>query len=62
VTAATIKERAKVFWRCTCSHPAYEHGRRSVPNAGIKEYTGCRVADCPCGKYVAEDGSGWPPG
>jgi hypothetical protein len=33
-----------------------------VPNAGIKEYTGCRVADCPCGKYVAEDGSGWPPG
>lgn len=51
-----------VFWRCTCGHPLYEHGRRTVPNAGIQEYHACGHERCLCGSYRAADGSAWPGG
>lgn len=57
-------QRRSGWGTCTCGHPIYDHGRRAVPNAGIKEYTGCRGdgGNCACRLYRASDGSDWPMG
>ena len=61
MSAAATKKRAKVFWRCACGHPIYDHGRIRPSGVPHYVYMACREHDCLCSQYRAEDGSGWPP-
>jgi hypothetical protein len=46
---------------CKCGHRIYTHGRWREPGSGNWVYSRCSAPDCPCSKWKASDGSGWPP-